>query len=1604
MKTIKGTWLHIMQLTVLLLLTVVGSAQLRADFSATPVTGCPPMVVSFMDSSTGNPISWKWDLGNGTTSFLRNPIATYFNPGKYDVKLVVTTATGKDSIIKSQYVVVNALPVVKFSAADTTGCFPLKVKFQDNSIANSGTIARWQWDFGDGTLSTEQSPAHTYTSPGIFTVILRVTNTAGCSGVLTKPGYITIRDGVTAAFSSTAVTSCQGPTTVNFVNESSGTGTLSYLWNFGDGKTSTAIHPTNNYNTGDFPVKLVVTSNYGCTDSITKTSAINVAVTRANFTFTDNVCSGNNVQFNNTSTPTNFTAVRWDFGDGTSSTEVSPGKVFTIAGTYNVKLVTTSGLCADSIIKKITILPRPVAAFSATNTVGCSGPLNVSFTNGSTNAVSYNWNFGDGTSSTLPNPNHAYSNPGTYTVTLTVTNNVGCTSTEVKNNYVKFLPLKISSINNLGVKGCLPLVITPMAVIDNNQPSSTYLWDFGDGKTSTSATPSHTYTTGGMYNVKLTVTTATGCTDTYLFTDAVKTGNKPTSQFTADPREVCASLPVNFTDLTSKGTADQWLWYFGDGGSSTKQDPIYTYNDTGYFNVTLIATNFGCDDTLKLDKYIHVRPPIAKFDTSFLCSDPLTRNFIDQSVGANTWNWKFGDGNTSQEQNPSHTYSSPGSYTVSLTVTNGSCQHTKARNVEVVKERGNLSISDSISCVNTRIIFNVKNIKENNISLYNWYFNGMPGEVIVTGNNPVAWSFNTPGVRNMAVVLTDVLNCNDTLVAPVPIKSYGPKAVFGSFAPNTCYGNTVNFYDSSTTDGIHPITEYLWSYGEGSTQTYSEGPYSHDYTTPGTFNVKLVVKDSYGCRDSVTQINFVSITKPVARFVASDTSLCPALPITFNNKSEGVGATYQWNFGDGTTSDAGSPVHSYTQAGSYKVSLIVIDKNGCTSTDSTTINIYSAKADFAMSDSFSTCPPLVVNIKNNSANYVDLNWDFGDGGNSQLTNPSHIYTYPGHYTVKLSVRNNGGCVDELTKKVVIEGPTGVFDYFPKAACNPGKVDYTISAANTVSYIWDFNDGSTIFSVKPSAAHTYLNPGIYLPKIILQDSFGCKVAIKGLDTITVYSVSTNILSNTKLLCDSGIVYFSDSSITNDKIKSYQWNFGDGKTSNLANPNHSYADTGCYNVKLITTTNFGCRDTSFSKSPIKVINRPSIKMLGDTSACEPAKILLTGGFQRTDTSSVKWEWDFGNGSSSNLQKPDSQTYINSGSYNVKVKATNSDGCFTEVSRTAVIHPKPVVDAGPDKLVCRFDSSMLTATGANIYKWISHPTLSCTNCAMPIIKPTLQTTYYVTGTTVFGCTNNDSVKINVQQPFTMTVAKGDTLCKGETLALKASGADTYTWSPSSWLDNPGIASPKARPDSTMTYQVVGKDVNGCFKDTQNVKIKVYPIPSVDITNGDNVTIQVGGSVKLNTKSSADVTSWKWFPSQWLSCASCTEPLAAPKERITYSVTATNEGKCTATDKVTVNLICDNTNVFIPNTFSPNGDGINDVFYLRGAGIFNVLSFRVFNRWGQLVFQKNGGSGNNPLDGWDGNLNGLPLQPDVYVYLIDVVCASNIVFPFKGNVSLIR
>jgi gliding motility-associated-like protein len=257
-------------------------------------------------------------------------------------------------------------------------------------------------------------------------------------------------------------------------------------------------------------------------------------------------------------------------------------------------------------------------------------------------------------------------------------------------------------------------------------------------------------------------------------------------------------------------------------------------------------------------------------------------------------------------------------------------------------------------------------------------------------------------------------------------------------------------------------------------------------------------------------------------------------------------------------------------------------------------------------------------------------------------------------------------------------------------------------------------------------------------------------------------------------------------------------------------------------------------------------------------------------------------------------------------------------------------------------------------------------------------------------------------VIHPFDMLVSPDDTICSGRAVSLHARKAQRYLWSPSTGLSGTDIADPVATPAATTNYQVIGYDDHHCFTDTGHINITVGPNPALEI--GPDVTASAGSSVTFNpVTQNGPIVSWNWSPSTNLSCADCPNPIATVANNTTYLLTVENTYGCLVTDTVVIITFCKNSQVFIPNAFTPDGDGINDVLMVRGNGI-TVKSFRVFNRWGNVVFEKQQFSPNDPRFGWDGKVRGVLASPDVYVFTAEVTCDNGVVYTYKGNTTILK
>jgi PKD repeat protein len=652
---------------------VVGLAPV-ANFDAHYAYNTVPTVVTFRDYSTGStPLTYAWEFGDGATSTEQNPQHTYIRKGLYTVKLTVTNFYGSSTETKVNYIAIGLAPNAGFTGEPTSGNAPLSVAFTDHS---TGSPTSWNWNFGDGQGSVQQNPVHIYWVGGEYTVTLTASNDYGASSV-SKDYYVHVMPPLNAKFTADPH-SGTAPLVVKFTEMSTGS-PESWIWNFGDGSTSRdSANPVHAFTkAGAFDVTLTVTRGLN-EDSATQTIIVG-GVPAADFVADSTTVSVNTPVHFTDKTLNSPTAWKWDFGDGATSTEQNPTRVYTVKGVYTVTLTATNsnGKDTEKKVNYITVGIPPTADFMTvipSYQIG-SRTQYVRFIDTSIgNPVSWSWDFGDGTNfnGKYP-PLHLYNRDGSYTVSLTVKNPFGQDS-EVKTNLISVregprIDFKADK-TRVSVNEYVHFTdLSTMAPTD-------WKWDFGDGSSGTGQNPDHAYHLPGVYTVRLTA--SDGYTsNTLTKKDYITVVNIPNANFVADKTRGITPFAVHFSDM-STGNPTGWKWDFGDGSMSTEQNPSHVYTTSGTsvtskYTVTLTATNVNGDDKeTKVDYITVTQTPIAEFTVdSRQGKAPFVVKFHDLSAGNPTeWAWEFGDAGTSTEQNPTHVYPFEGSYDVRLTVSN----------------------------------------------------------------------------------------------------------------------------------------------------------------------------------------------------------------------------------------------------------------------------------------------------------------------------------------------------------------------------------------------------------------------------------------------------------------------------------------------------------------------------------------------------------------------------------------------------------------------------------------------------------------------------------------------------------------------------------------------------------------------------------------------------------------------------------------------------------------------------------------------------------------------------------------------------------------------
>ena len=868
---------------------------------------------------------WNGSSVNGLT----NQCVSATNPGNFSVQTMQVTGCAGPTF---NYSLHNfPTPNANFNTGNSTTACGLTVNFNNTSSMSSGTLTTYNWNFGDGNISSLENPIHTYTSQGTYNVALIVGSIRGCYDTIIQP--ITLNPQPVANFSF--ANGCQfAPVAFTDMTNLPQGNVNQWLWNFGDGSANaTNQNPTHSYNTpGVYIITFTATSNQGCSATLSQSITIGSKPT-ANFNILQSTPCSNAVAFSNTSNSSNgsISSYQWSFGDGNTSVNANTFNNYATAGTYNVQLIVTSTSgCRDTIIMPVTISPLPTVAFYA-NTA-CANAI-TSFTNNSSvsggSIISTNWIFGDGTLSSLNQPMHQYASAGSYSVTLTVNSNHNCNNSLTQIVTVNPIPNVMFSANSV-CQGNVTNYINNSTISSGS--ISNYVWDYTNDGTpdNTNQNTSNTFATSGSYTTQLMAISNLNCIQS--FTQVINVYPNPVVQFTSQP--VCFGAPVVFINSSSinSGLISSYTWSFGDATTSSIANTQHMYGSFGNYNVQLTAvSNHNCSSTVLQTAVVHPKP-MVQFQATTACLNQATQFNNQSSIATGSiikYRWDFDNNNTIDDStsNPSHIYSLAGTNQCRLmAISNNNC-NSQNINPVIIHQNPIALFSAPSTCMPSSTQFqNLSSSSDGLITSNNWDFNG--DNIIDNVQQNPTYNFAQTGNYGVKLEVQTQYGCSNSIIKSAYLNAT-PSVLFAAQHKIGCPSLCVNFVNNCSI-GSGNIVTYQWIFGDISSPDFTQNP-THCYTT-GNYNVTLKAVSDSGCVASSMLPNLVTVyPAPIANFNVTPSVIEITEPlIEVQDKSTGA-TSVNYVFSDGTLKNTANFTYLFTTDVAKTVFIMqkVVNSYGC---------------------------------------------------------------------------------------------------------------------------------------------------------------------------------------------------------------------------------------------------------------------------------------------------------------------------------------------------------------------------------------------------------------------------------------------------------------------------------------------------------------------------------------------------------------------------------------------------------------------------------------------------------------------------------------------------
>ena len=1211
--------------------------------------------------------------------------------------------------------------------------------------------------------------------------------------------------------------------------------------------------------------------------------------------------------------------------------------------------------------------------FSANPLSVCVGQ-NMQFNDLSTSntpIVSWVWDFGDGTSSTQQNPTHTYNAPGSFTVILTANNGTNAIS-EVKTNYVLVHPLPEPNFT-LSTPPCsLPATLNVTSV----SPSSgvSYNWNFGNGQTSTLAQPSNiNYPNTGVFNVTLTATnTSTGCVNS---TSQLVTINNYNTSFTSSPSVICTGAPVNFTQNSTPGT-NSFAWNFGNGQTSNQANPTHTFTAPGTYTVTLNSQNttIGCSGQFSQTiTVLEAQQPTLTPSLTIGCN-PATVSFTNTSGFNGSFTWDFGNGNTFSGNNPPpQQYSMPDfdefpfpeseSFTVIIYATDANgCSSGQAYTdlITIYNLFPEFTIDIDEGCETLLSTFtNTSFSPIPGFPINSWSWNFGNGQ---TSNqqNPPTQAYNE-GVYDVSLTITTANGCTATLDSLEAIQVGIPPNVLFTVGPDTiCARQTLEFQNLTTIDVPfdEDEVEYIWLIG-------NQGPFgdfepnSEPVLDTGFIDITLIVSFR-GCKDTLTLEDIVYVHAPLVGFSAPSVLCNPTIPVqitiednTILGQEDDSVAVFWW-IGDGTTYDYNSEqawqnnqtsfTHTYQNYGDFVIKQKAWNfENGCIDSLEQVVHINFFELDLnILNDSVCFGGATAFNWTHESIAQHDISLYsylvndslLGFSTMGQVTNPDNfIFPTPGNHQITLNATNALGCQNTASQSLYVAPlPEVQIELTGVLGCVPTEATFedasvSVSGVPLVSYDWTSDGVPVSGNSDPIYVAAVNTTGEFATHLTVTDALGCTssttLITDFISPIANFSMPEVICNNTAFTPENLSQNFSNSTwLWNGQVVSTE-NNPEITLSYPLNQNILFYDAV---LTLVVSDDFGCSDEiDFSF----VVSSPYANFSYNLSGANTDEL---GNFtcpsvfgQFTDLSQsfgniVSWNWDFGDGKTSVFQNP-TNTYVFAGVYTSSLTIQDEYGC-----QSTIVMEDFLSINGP----------------SGVFGWIPGGTACDPNYIFEVYE------------------TNGVAQI---QWF-----PGD----GSNFGSLTGGEYFY---PSSGVFAPFVIITDAN-NCAVTYLLDTLTVQ-----FGNLNAAFYVDPE-ELNWGENLLV-----VNQSTGGIGGIVNNQWFFGN--DSFSNSQPqfnyLFNESGQLEIVLIVTDSLGCIDTASATVFVT---TNLAFPNVFSPNGDGVNDVFTF----IFNAYreyEVVILNRWGNVMSQRYVVDENYL---WDGRApNGNWAAEGVYYYLVKGILRDN-------------